>query len=108
MFFCNFKETPCGKILNHMIHKYKKIWVYTSLVNQFQNKYLKYLLYQKALIQTFLTSFLPKNNLCEFKTQGHKFKSYLYSKTGLKVALKIFGIQIKSVLDLVMTNSINH
>ena len=42
------------------------------------------ILYQKALILEFDTSFLLLNNLCEFTTQAFQLKSFISQKTGFK------------------------
>ena len=51
-----------------------------------------YIVYQKALIQTFHSSFLTNNNLCEFTMLEHEFKVIWTQNSVLNVRFKDFGI----------------
>ena len=52
--------------------------------------------YQKALIRTFHTSFVTKNNVCEFTAQEHKFKRLFCTQKRLFYRFLIYKTKSES------------
>ena len=57
--------------------------------------------YQKALIRTFHTSFVTKNNVCEFTAQEHKFKRLFCTQKRLFYRFLIYKNKYESKKNII-------